>query len=51
MIAIARNISDRKQMEAELRDRNFLLNSILESTPDIIVVKDLEGVMLPLTPT
>ncbi len=43
MIAIARNISDRKQMEAELRDRNFLLNSILESTPDIIVVKDLEG--------
>ncbi|MEG4224973.1 PAS domain S-box protein [Microcoleus sp. N9_B2] len=43
LIAIARNIGDRKQMEAKLRDRNFLLNSILESTPDIIVVKDLEG--------
>ncbi|MEG3835077.1 PAS domain S-box protein [Microcoleus sp. Z1_C3] len=43
LIAIARNINDRKQMEAELRDRNALLKSILESTPDIIVVKDREG--------
>ncbi|MEG4988127.1 PAS domain S-box protein [Microcoleus sp. BR0-C5] len=43
LIAIARNINDRKQMEAELRDRNALLNSILESTPDFIVVKDREG--------
>ncbi len=43
LIAIARNIGDRKQMEAELRDRNALLNSILESTPDFIVVKDREG--------
>ncbi|MEG3931587.1 PAS domain S-box protein [Microcoleus sp. T3_B1] len=43
LIAIARNINDRKQMEAELRDRNALLKSILESTPDFIVVKDREG--------
>ncbi|WP_445241832.1 PAS domain S-box protein [Microcoleus vaginatus] len=43
LIAIARNIGDRKQMEAELRDRNALLNSILESTPDFILVKDREG--------
>jgi len=43
LIAIARNINDRKQIEADLRDRNALLNSILESTPDIIVVKDREG--------
>ncbi|MEG3911024.1 PAS domain S-box protein [Microcoleus sp. w2-18bC1] len=43
MIAIARNISDRKQAEEALRDRNALLNSILESTPDFIVVKDREG--------
>ncbi|AFZ08083.1 PAS/PAC sensor hybrid histidine kinase [Oscillatoria nigro-viridis PCC 7112] len=43
LIAIARNINDRKQAEAQLRDRNALLNSILESTPDIIVVKDTEG--------
>ncbi|MEG4446827.1 PAS domain S-box protein [Microcoleus sp. AT9_B5] len=43
IIAIARNINDRKQAEAQLRERNALLNSILESTPDIIVVKDTEG--------
>ena len=43
IIATARNINDRKQVEAELRERNALLNSILESTPDFIVVKDREG--------
>jgi len=43
IIATARNINDRKQVEAQLRERNALLNSILESTPDIIVVKDREG--------
>ncbi|MEP6489921.1 PAS domain S-box protein [Microcoleus vaginatus] len=43
LIAIARNINERKQIEAELRHRNALLNSILESTPDFIVVKDREG--------
>ncbi|MEG3991126.1 PAS domain S-box protein [Microcoleus sp. S28C3] len=43
IIAIARNINDRKQAEEALRERNDLLNSILESTPDIIVVKDREG--------
>lgn len=47
---VARDIRDRKQaeealreQEAALRDRNALLNSILESTPDIIVVKDRLG--------
>ncbi len=47
---ITRDIRDRKQaeealreQEAALRDRNALLNSILESTPDFIVVKDREG--------
>jgi PAS domain S-box-containing protein len=43
IIATARNINDRKQVEADLRARNALLNSILESTPDFIVVKDREG--------
>jgi PAS domain S-box-containing protein len=43
IIAIARNIKDRKQAEEALRDRNALLNSILESTPDFIVVKDRQG--------
>src|SRR5919202_1232159 len=43
VIATTRDISDRKQVEADLRERNALLNSILESTPDFIVVKDREG--------
>ncbi|MEG3956952.1 PAS domain S-box protein [Microcoleus sp. herbarium2] len=43
VIATTRDISDRKQVEAQLRERNALLNSILESTPDFIVVKDREG--------
>jgi PAS domain S-box-containing protein len=43
VIATTRDISDRKQIEAQLRERNALLNSILESTPDFIVVKDREG--------
>jgi PAS domain S-box-containing protein len=43
IIGTARNINDRKQVEAQLRERNALLNSILESTPDFIVVKDREG--------
>ncbi|HLO47758.1 MAG TPA: PAS domain S-box protein [Kamptonema sp.] len=37
------DITARKQVEVELRERNALLNSILESTPDIIVVKDRQG--------
>ncbi len=40
---ITRDIRDRKQAEDAVRDRNVLLTSILESTPDIIVVKDREG--------
>ncbi|MEG4629433.1 PAS domain S-box protein [Microcoleus sp. AR_TQ3_B6] len=48
LIAIARNINDRKQVEADLRERNALLNSILESTPDFIVVKDREGRLVAL---
>jgi len=43
VIATTRDISDRKQVEAQLRERNALLNSILESTPDFVVVKDREG--------
>jgi PAS domain S-box-containing protein len=48
IIATARNINDRKQVEADLRERNALLNSILESTPDFIVVKDREGRLVAL---
>ncbi|MBD2437772.1 PAS domain-containing hybrid sensor histidine kinase/response regulator [Nostoc sp. FACHB-110] len=37
------DIHDRKQAEEELRENNILLASILESTPDFIVVKDCQG--------
>ncbi|OUL19060.1 hypothetical protein BV378_33975 [Nostoc sp. RF31YmG] len=37
------DIHDRKQAEEALKESNILLRSILESTPDIIVVKDREG--------
>ncbi|MBH8561147.1 PAS domain S-box protein [Nostoc sp. CENA67] len=37
------DIHDRKQAEAALQESNTLLRSILESTPDFIVVKDCQG--------
>lgn len=43
MIATTRNITERKQAEIALRESNMLLRSILECTPDSIVVKDCEG--------
>ncbi|WP_242054631.1 PAS domain S-box protein [Nostoc sp. FACHB-190] len=43
VIALASDISDRKQAEEELRQTNTVLASILESTPDFIVVKDRQG--------
>lgn len=43
IIATTRNITDRKQAEEALRESNMLLRSILECTPDLIVVKDCEG--------
>ena len=49
---ITRNIRHgRKQAEDAVRDRNVLLTSILESTPDIIVVKDREGRYVALNPS
>ncbi|BAY18407.1 integral membrane sensor hybrid histidine kinase [Anabaenopsis circularis NIES-21] len=42
-IGTCSDIHDRKQAEEELRESNILLNSILESTPDFIVVKDCQG--------
>ncbi|BAY98143.1 integral membrane sensor hybrid histidine kinase [Tolypothrix tenuis PCC 7101] len=43
LIIFSENITQRKQAEADLRARNTLLHSILESTPDLIVVKDCQG--------
>ncbi|BAY32045.1 integral membrane sensor hybrid histidine kinase [Nostoc carneum NIES-2107] len=43
LVMFSENITQRKQTEADLRARNTLLHSILESTPDLIVVKDCQG--------
>ncbi len=43
VLGIARDISDRKQTEAELAKRNSILQSIISETTDFIFVKDLEG--------
>ncbi|MDZ7968799.1 MAG: PAS domain-containing protein [Nostoc sp. DedSLP03] len=48
IIATTRNISDRKKAEEDLRQSNMLLRSILESTPDFVVVKDYEGIYFTL---
>lgn len=37
------DMTDRKQAEEALQERNAILRSILESTPDFIVVKDRQG--------
>ncbi|MBE9208249.1 PAS domain S-box protein [Nostoc sp. LEGE 06077] len=42
------NITQRKQTETALKESNILLRSILESTPDFIVVKDCKGVYFTL---
>lgn len=43
IMMFSENITQKKQAEAALYERNTLLQSILESTPDFIFVKDLES--------
>ncbi|MEG5000472.1 PAS domain S-box protein [Microcoleus sp. B4-D4] len=43
VVAICRDISDRKEIEAALLERNILFESIIESTGDSIFVKDTQG--------
>ncbi|MBD2459823.1 PAS domain S-box protein [Oscillatoria sp. FACHB-1407] len=43
VISMGKDISDRKQAEAALWETNHLLQSILDSAPVAIYVKDLEG--------
>nr|WP_242072582.1 PAS domain S-box protein [Microcoleus sp. FACHB-68] len=45
------DITERKQAEAELQQSYNLLNSVLESTPDLIFVKDLQGRYVMLNST
>ncbi|MBE9007817.1 PAS domain S-box protein [Fortiea sp. LEGE XX443] len=48
IILFTEDITQRKQTEEELHQSNILLRSILESTPDLIVVKDAQGVYFTL---
>ncbi|MEG4862829.1 MULTISPECIES: PAS domain S-box protein [unclassified Microcoleus] len=43
IVAISRDISDRKEIEAALLEKNILLESVIESTGDSIFVKDIQG--------
>ena len=43
VVAITRDISDRKAIEAALLESNILFESVIESTSDIIFVKDTQG--------
>ena len=42
-VALARDITDRKQAEKALNESHDLLRIVIEGTPDAIYVKDLEG--------
>ncbi|BBD58209.1 integral membrane sensor hybrid histidine kinase [Nostoc sp. HK-01] len=48
IMMFTQNITQRKQTEAALKESNILLRSILESTPDFIVVKDCKGIYFTL---
>ncbi len=41
--AMARDITDRKCTEESLQQTNSILRSVIESTPDVIFVKDIQG--------
>lgn len=45
-IGIARNITERKQLEIELANQKKFLKSILDTIPDYIYYKDLDGAYL-----
>ncbi|HMS84737.1 MAG TPA: PAS domain S-box protein [Nitrospira sp.] len=43
LIAIVQNIDDRKQAEQALQEQEALLRSVIDTAPDIIFMKDLDG--------
>lgn len=43
MYGIGRDITDRKCTEESLQHSNSILRSVIESTPDVIFVKDIQG--------
>jgi PAS domain S-box-containing protein len=47
---IASDITERKQAEEKLRQQSALINSLLDSIPDVVFYKDLNGVYLGCNP-
>ncbi|MEG4800858.1 PAS domain S-box protein [Microcoleus sp. ARI1-B5] len=43
MYAIGRDVTDRKLAQESLQQSNSILRSVIESTPDVIFVKDIQG--------
>ncbi|MDX2217337.1 MAG: PAS domain S-box protein [Oculatellaceae cyanobacterium bins.114] len=43
LIGVVADITDQKAASATLAEKNLILQSVIESTPDVIFVKDLEG--------
>lgn len=50
LLSISRDITEQKQAEIELHRSNAILNSINESTPTLMFVKDRDGRMLVANP-
>ncbi|MDY7007170.1 MAG: PAS domain S-box protein [Cyanobacteriota bacterium] len=46
LVCICRNISDRKQAEAKIKESYNLLNGVINSTTDLIFAKNLQGEFL-----
>jgi PAS domain S-box-containing protein len=43
VLKVARNITDRRLAEEALQKNNIILRSLIDSTPDVVFVKDIEG--------
>ena len=43
MYAVGRDVTDRKLAQESLQHSNSILRSVIESTPDVIFVKDIQG--------
>lgn len=45
-LSIGDDIDDRKQLEQQLEDAAFMMQTVIDASPDCVIVKDLEGRVL-----